>query len=911
MVLRKRKKTFSLLMSLIFILLFPICVFATTDDTVEYTTEGGEWVQVDENTFTMDKDDDGEADIVLIKGETQWRYLFKVADPTAEYYAWEENVPEGYEIVDGIGSRANPIVVNAKHTKVSHTPNISDLGVKNGNYSNNANINHVVTIPGATSLHVTIQASGESTSYDWACVWAGNHSEYTAQSNYSSSVSGKLGGSPRVTKEYDIDGDTVTFGFRSDGSGVGDGFGYYAVIKANNEIADPVITNRSTTEEPVEKGSLQILKTVTGDVNIGKNFRFDIELSSEDEKLAKLIEGKHTYGDITFNNGKGMIYLSHDSSVSLNGIPEGVKYSISESDNEGYKVTWSKDGESTSSKKVSGVISGNSLESVVCENYKEPPSEDDTQYGNLTVSKEIVNGDESDLFDFTAVLWGLRPEYEYKYVVGSDERLFTANSAGMTTIAFDMSGGNTAVIYNLPVGCQYQIVEGANEYTSSYQIIGGVQTVMTKGENFEPGKEIATSKETLDEGEDATIAFKNSKPDVSQDMVNIDVHKVWVDNDNKNKIRPEYVTAYLLQDDDVIQSVRLDDSNEWKYTFDGLEKFKDDGITEYVYSVKEISVPGYITDVVKNENVYTITNTSQEVGSIRVSKSVTGNKADKSKSFKFTLELEKDGKPLSGTYDVDDTMGTKSGTIVFDKGKASFNLKDGESIAIVKLPVGVEYRVTEEAVSGYTEKNDGEYTGTISKGEMSDVSFVNDFSSYSISVSKEVTGSMGDKSKNFKFSLELKGDSAPTEVNYVLGSEEGTIEVVDGFVEFTLSHDETIVFTDIPSGVEYLVQEEMLTLGGYKTTYSNESGTVSSDNIAVRVTNSKDVSVPTSADTNTRVIACIVLAVVIGICVYLYVRYRGERKHSGGSSHEEIKDGKSDVTDDIITDEAPFDGEKE
>lgn len=132
-------------------------------------------------------------------------------------------------------------------TKYSHTSNVSDNGTQSGNYGNNwtnANITgtdrgnttqaHVVTIPGAKKLHVKIVYGGESTNYDWACMWQGSYPSYTAANNYSSSLTGKLGGGSHTstsnTKEYDVDGDTVTFAFKSDSSGYGDGYGYYAVI---------------------------------------------------------------------------------------------------------------------------------------------------------------------------------------------------------------------------------------------------------------------------------------------------------------------------------------------------------------------------------------------------------------------------------------------------------------------------------------------------------------------------------------------------------------------------------------------------------------------------------------------------------------------------------------------------------
>lgn len=118
--------------------------------------------------------------------------------------------------------------------KYSHTPNISDSGEQLSNYVTNLELNDVVTIEGATKLSVIIVYGGESSSWDWVCMWAGNYPSYTAYNNYSSSVTNKLGGGnhtdPANTQSYMVDGDTVTFGYHSDSSGCGDGYGYYAII---------------------------------------------------------------------------------------------------------------------------------------------------------------------------------------------------------------------------------------------------------------------------------------------------------------------------------------------------------------------------------------------------------------------------------------------------------------------------------------------------------------------------------------------------------------------------------------------------------------------------------------------------------------------------------------------------------
>ncbi|MBP5204511.1 InlB B-repeat-containing protein [bacterium] len=165
-------------------------------------------------------------------------------------------------------------------TKYSHTSNVDDTGLQLSSYGNNwtnANITgtdrgdtskaHVVPITGSSSLTVDIYYNGQGTSYDWVTVWEGSHPDYTAASNYSSGVTGgtKLGGSQTGNytvngnpltnmghSTFTISGDTVTFGFTSNGSNVGAGYGYYAMIYNNGPRE--VITYDGSYSVPVRTG---------------------------------------------------------------------------------------------------------------------------------------------------------------------------------------------------------------------------------------------------------------------------------------------------------------------------------------------------------------------------------------------------------------------------------------------------------------------------------------------------------------------------------------------------------------------------------------------------------------------------------------------------------------------------------
>lgn len=77
-------------------------------------------------------------------------------------------------------------------------------------------------------------------------------------------------------------------------------------------------------------GSMTVRKTVSGTAgDTTKAFTFTI-------KLDRTISGK--YGDMTFDKGIATIKLQHGESSTAKGLPSGIHYSVTESDNEGYTV---------------------------------------------------------------------------------------------------------------------------------------------------------------------------------------------------------------------------------------------------------------------------------------------------------------------------------------------------------------------------------------------------------------------------------------------------------------------------------------------------------------------------------------------------------------------------------------------
>lgn len=91
-----------------------------------------------------------------------------------------------------------------------------------------------------------------------------------------------------------------------------------------------------------------------------------------------------------------------------------------------------------------------------------------------------------------------------------------------------------------------------------------------------------------------------------REYTDVSVKKVWQDASSKKK-RPVSVTVTLYKGSKKIDTIKLSKSNNWKYTWTGLEKAK--------YSVKETAVSGYTASYTQDGYSFTITNSVKTTGS--------------------------------------------------------------------------------------------------------------------------------------------------------------------------------------------------------------------------------------------------------------------------------------------------------
>ena len=193
--------------------------------------------------------------------------------------------------------------------KISRTQNVDSTGKKISNYGNNKNGNyivgsdrgytssHVITVPGAESLNVDIYYNGEDATKDFATIWEGSYPNYAASAYFRTGITGgqQLGGIQTGNytlngnsltnmghSHFTINGESVTFGFKSDSSGYGQGYGYYAIVTTvlNNSYFIDTYT------EPTSLGKTFIGWYKDANCTAGQEFKLE-DLDSDIEVYAK------------------------------------------------------------------------------------------------------------------------------------------------------------------------------------------------------------------------------------------------------------------------------------------------------------------------------------------------------------------------------------------------------------------------------------------------------------------------------------------------------------------------------------------------------------------------------------------------------------------------------------------------
>lgn len=214
------------------------------------------------------------------------------------------------------------------------------------------------------------------------------------------------------------------------------------------------------------------------------------------------------------------------------------------------------------------------------------------------------------------------------------------------------------------------------------------------------------------------------------------------------------------------------------------------------------------------------------------------------------------------SYEISETAGSKAGV---DYDESAITMQ----VTVTQGADGLERSVVFKNAEG-EKLNSAEFTNTYSAG--------------SISVSKEVTGNMGDTQKYFDVYVTVtnpSGKDAPVSYSVSGGSYEDNPTTINAGekITFKLKADETITIANVPYGVSYTVEEADYTTSGYDAAvYSgsdgnNGNGTVDSAAETVKITNNKGVQVDTGINLDSM--PYVMILCLVAVCaVVMFVRKR-------------------------------------
>lgn len=221
----------------------------------------------------------------------------------------------------------------------------------------------------------------------------------------------------------------------------------------------------------------------------------------------------------------------------------------------------------------------------------------------------------------------------------------------------------------------------------------------------------------------------------------------------------------------------------------------------------------------------TVRVTNDRIGNLKISKKVTGDGAPTGQEFTFTVTITDEDVKDGDSFKTKDQSG-QEGTINFANGKATVELKDGESLTILGLPTGATFDVVESSVSGFTtsvqathlgddseavvdQVNSAHVTGTIghntTEEEATTLAYTNDFDGsawLALTGTKTLEGRNITETDNFTFTLAADATDTNTaeaiqKKNVILPQPSTAVAGTDGnftFGEITFKAEGTYKF---------------------------------------------------------------------------------------------------------------------
>ena len=438
----------------------------------------------------------------------------------------------------------------------------------------------------------------------------------------------------------------------------GDGFGkFFYIDSANNKIylTNTGISNGSRVELITDKGTTSFTAQHMGLLGSSGNNYKDVKFEPKN--------GGNDFSIKVFKknqNGKGLAGAEFD--VVKNASGDVVGKITTDADGNGHVANLAKDNYTLRETKAPrGYVKSEQGIEVKKSDFKDATKEAFKEVENkkektsISGDKKWNDGDDQD---------GIRPdEIEVKLLANGapiQNQTLKPDPTGKWSYKFDDLDkyDNDGNLINYTV--EEDEIQG---YTASYE-------------------KTATGYDIINEHKPETVDVKGDKK--------------WLDDNDKDKKRPDEITIGLYVDNTKIQETKATKANNWEFKFENLPKYKKGKKIEY--TVKEEPVEGYTSSIKKvSDNVYQIVNTITGKVSIPVNKTWIGPKGEKAVVKLLANGVEKEEAELNAGNNWSHTFANLDK--YDDQGKKiAYTLKEE--------PVqNYDSEITGSAESGFTVKN--------------------------------------------------------------------------------------------------------------------------------------------------------------------------------------------------------------
>ena len=285
---------------------------------------------------------------------------------------------------------------------------------------------------------------------------------------------------------------------------------------------------------------------------------------------------------------------------------------------------------------------------------------------------------------------------------------------------------------------------------------------------------------------------------------------------------------------------------------DTLHYAKQPFVDVYGHSVDEINHNFTIGSTLGNNGKLTV----MPATGIKLTKEMAEGVADPGTAFTFTIKDLNSSDSSTYKAVLENADGTQTDTTVtFSGGTATVELKAGQSLYIVGLTAGTQYKITETETTDHVAVTANGTAGnsatvTVTANQIVSADFVNrDRGTGNLMITKEVSHAQAGHTvpasvlqHQFQLYVNVGTDLAGTEVTINDGTSEYKERILDdGIIDLAIRHGQTIAIKGLPEGTVATVTEDttiMATFFQYaKTLTRDHSGAIQDDDNQVTIGN--------------------------------------------------------------------------